>query len=281
MTLLVERIPHRERHAEEALAANAPVAAEAVDPVLEAGAHVWRVPVQLTPARDQRLTVLDRADEPLAAGHDLHRALALLEELHRPRHRLGLAAQIARLLEQLDDAPARLVDRATLQLRVARARALDILGLPPRRPPLHLQQAPVGSEHRANRQPQLAPPHHVGQVAERAHHHQPRALVALDLLVGQHGHARAEQRRQRLTAHERAVALVVGVRQQRHARGDQLRSRRLDQRLAPAAAPAPSDRRPRPKRTRCIAPGRSRSSSSACATAVWKSTSHSVGASSW
>ena len=35
------------------------------------------------------------------------------------------------------------------------------------------------------------------------------------------------------------------------------------------------------KRTRFIAPGRSRSSSSAWATAVWKSTSHSVGASSW
>ena len=36
-----------------------------------------------------------------------------------------------------------------------------------------------------------------------------------------------------------------------------------------------------PKRTLCIAPGRSRSSSSAWATAVWKSTSQSVGASSW
>ena len=44
------RIPDRKRHAEEALAADAPVAVEAVDPVLEACLHVGRMPLQLAGA---------------------------------------------------------------------------------------------------------------------------------------------------------------------------------------------------------------------------------------
>src|SRR3989442_348234 len=91
--MLVERIPHREGHAEEALAADAPVAREPVDPVLVARAHVRRMPAKFAAALDQGLAMLDRADEPLAAGDDLHRALALLEVLHRVRQRLGLACQ--------------------------------------------------------------------------------------------------------------------------------------------------------------------------------------------
>jgi hypothetical protein len=38
----IERIPHRERHTEEALAADAPVAVQPVGPVLEARLHVRR-----------------------------------------------------------------------------------------------------------------------------------------------------------------------------------------------------------------------------------------------
>ena len=41
------------------------------------------MPAQLAAARDQRVAVLHRADEPLTARDDLQRALALLEELHR------------------------------------------------------------------------------------------------------------------------------------------------------------------------------------------------------
>ena len=75
-------------------------------------AHVRRVPVQLSPARDQLLAVSDRAQEPLPAGDDLDGPLALLEELDRARDRLRLADQVAGVLEQLDDPFARLVDRA-------------------------------------------------------------------------------------------------------------------------------------------------------------------------
>ena len=185
--------------------------------------------------------MLDRPDEPLAAGDDLDGPLALLEELDRPRHRLGLADQVARLAQQLDDRAARLVDRPPGQLAIARARALEVLRLPARAAPGHLGEAAVGAQHRAHGQAQLAPPHHVGEVAERAHHHQARALVGLDQRMGEHGHARAEQRRQRLAADEPALALVVGVGEQRHARGDQLGAGRLDQVTAP---PSGADLRP-------------------------------------
>ena len=227
----IDRVPHGKRHAEEALAADAPVARQPVHPILEPGPHVRRVPFELPPTREQRVAVLDRADEPLTARHDLHRALALLEELHRARHRRRLADQLARLPQHLHHPLARLVDGAAAQLLIARARALQILGLPAGRPPGYLRQTTVEGKDRAHRQPQLAPPHHIGQIAERADHHQARALLRLDQRMGQHGHARAEQRRQHLPAHQPALALVVGVGQQRHARRDQLRARCLDQRL--------------------------------------------------
>ena len=54
-----------------------------------------RMPLQLAAAREQRLAELDRLDEPLAAGDDFERAIALLVELHRVRDRPRLADQIA------------------------------------------------------------------------------------------------------------------------------------------------------------------------------------------
>src|SRR5205807_435798 len=109
--VLVDRIPHGEGNAEEALAAYAPVAGKPVDPVLVAGAHVGGMPAEFAPARDQRVAVLDRADEPLERGDDLDRPLALLVELHRAADGLWLADQIAAVGEQFGDPPSRLVDR--------------------------------------------------------------------------------------------------------------------------------------------------------------------------
>ena len=188
--------------------------------------------MQLAPALDQLVAVVERADEPLAAGDDLDRTLALLEELHRPRHRLGVADQLAGRLEQLDDPFAGLVDRQPGELGVGRSGGVRVLGLPALLAPGHLREAAVGAQHRAHRQPQLAPPGDVGDVAEGAHHHQPRALVLLDLGMGHDRHAGPEQGRQRLLADKLAVTLVVGVGKQRHAGGDQLRPGRLDQRLS-------------------------------------------------
>ena len=119
--VLAHGIPHRERHAEEALAADAPVAVQAVDPVLVPRAHVLRVPLQLAAALEQLLAELDGPDEPLPAGDDLERAVALLVELHRVGDRPRLALQVAARLQQLDDLRLRLLGREPRELVVAPA----------------------------------------------------------------------------------------------------------------------------------------------------------------
>ena len=116
-----------------------------------------------------------------------------------------------------------------------------VLRLPAGSAPGHRGQAAVGSEQRAHGQAQLAPPHHVGEIAERAHHHQTGALVGVDQWVREHRRARAEQGRERLAPDECAMAIVVGVRQQRHACRDELGARRIDQRLAAISSEAEAD----------------------------------------
>ena len=91
----VERVPDRERHAEEPLPADQPVGVQTGDPVLVPLPHRRRLPSQLAAGREQRVPVRHRADEPLAAGHDLQRAVAVLVELHRVRDRSRRAEQLA------------------------------------------------------------------------------------------------------------------------------------------------------------------------------------------
>ena len=111
-------IPDRKRHAEEPLAADAPVAVQAVHPVLVARAHVLRVPLQLAAALEQLLAELDGLDEPLPAGDDLERTVALLVELHRMGDRTRLALQVAARLQQLGDLGLRLLRGEALQVRL-------------------------------------------------------------------------------------------------------------------------------------------------------------------
>ena len=102
----VHRIPDGKRHPEETLTADAPVAGQAVHPVLIANAHVLRMPLQFTASGQQRVPERHRLDEPLPAGDDLERTIALLVELHRVGDRTWVAKQIAGLAQQLDDARA-------------------------------------------------------------------------------------------------------------------------------------------------------------------------------
>ena len=141
-------------------------------------------------------------DEPLAAGDDLQRPVALLVELDRVGDRLGLADQLARLGQQLDDPPLRLLDVLAGQLgpRLVGGDALGRVG----------DQAPVAPDNRPHRQVQLAPPQDVGEVAERADHGDARALLGVGELVGEDRHLDAEQRRGDRRAEAGLVPLVVG-----------------------------------------------------------------------
>ena len=114
------------------------------------------------------------------------------------------------------------------ELVVGLLRARRVARFPARRAPGHRASAPFGMDHGAHRQRQLAPPGHVGDVAERADHRDAAALLGVGERVGPHGHGHAEERRLDVGAEERLVALVVGMRDERDARRDQLRPRRLD-----------------------------------------------------
>ncbi len=187
------------------------------------------MPLQLAAAREQRLAEVDRLDEPLAAGDDLERPIALLVELDRVRDRPRLADEIARRLQLLDDlarAPSRRTSRPAR--RSAAARAPASIDSHPACPTCTRPQRAVGLNHRPHRQAQLAPPGHVGDVAERADHRDAAALRRVGQRMRPDRHAHAEERRHDLLAEQRLVALVVGMRDERHAGRNQLGPRRFD-----------------------------------------------------
>ena len=186
----VERVPDRDRHAEEPLPADQPVAGQPAHPVLVAVPHVRRHPAQLAAAVEQRGPQVGVpaavADVPLPGRDDLQRRVAALVELHRVGDRARLADQVERLGEQPDDLPPRLVDGAPGERRVRRrVDAVRRLG----------QQPPVAADHHPGVEPQLAPPGHVGEVAERADHRDAGALVRLRQRVRVHRHLDTEDGR--------------------------------------------------------------------------------------
>src|SRR6266540_4779511 len=71
LTPVVERVPHRERDAEEPLAADAPVGVQPLHPGFVSRTHVLGVPVELAAPLDQILPELEGLHEPLPAGDDL------------------------------------------------------------------------------------------------------------------------------------------------------------------------------------------------------------------
>ncbi len=92
------------------------------------------------------------------------------------------------------------------------------------------QQPAVRAEHRPGLQLKVAPPGHVGHVAERAHHDQAGALGRVGQAVREDRHRHPEQRRRGRGAEQRGVPLVVRVRDQRHAGRQQLGPGRRDDR---------------------------------------------------
>ena len=222
----VERVPDGKGHAEEALAADEPVAVEAADPVLIADPHVLGDPVELPAPFDEGVAqgriAPAVADVPLAGGDDLQRALALLEELHRMGDGPGLSDQLARLLEQLDRALLGAVDGAPGDLGVGG-------GVDPLWRVGHDAAAPV--DNGPHRQVQLPPPSHVGGVAEGADHGRAGPLFGIGQGVGHHGHRRLEQRCGDGLAEQLLVALVVGVGHHGHAGGEQLGAGGVDEQV--------------------------------------------------
>ena len=124
---VVEAVPDRDRHTEEALTADQPVAVEALDPVVVAVLHVRRVPGDLAAAFHERGAELrvaaTVADVPLTTGDDLQRPAAAFVELHGVGDRARLAERFTGRRQLLDDLLLGLGDgQARRSRRTARPR---------------------------------------------------------------------------------------------------------------------------------------------------------------
>ena len=255
----VERVPDRERDAEEPLPRDQPVAVEAADPVVVAVLHVRRDPLDLGAAVEHLVAqpgvAAAVADVPLPGGDDLERLVALLVEVRHPLGRLRLAVEVAGLAQLRDHRLAGRERRLALEVLVRRRGRLV------RQPLGGLARHPaVAADQGADRQVELAPPGDVGEVAEGAAHRDAGALVHLGGGVRQHRDLDPEDRAGDGAAEQRLVALVVGVRDQRDHRGDQLGAGGLDEerRTRTAGGTRPGGRRRRTRAPRAR-PGRPRS----------------------
>jgi hypothetical protein len=173
----VERVPDRERDAGEPLPADQPVAVEAADPVVDSAAACSSAPSAAPAACEERLAQVlvaaAVADVPLPAGDDLERLVAVLVEVGHPLRRRGLAVEVAGRAQLVDDRRAGREGRLAGELGVRRRGGSCAATAGCR------AAGAVAADHRTDRQLQLAPPDHVGQVAERADHRDAGTLVGL------------------------------------------------------------------------------------------------------
>ena len=88
--------------------------------------------------------------------------------------------------------------------------------------------APIAADDGAGWQVEFAPPHHVGEVTERADHGNACAFVGLRKWVRIHADFHIKQWRSNGFAKQRCVALIIGMRHQTDAGRNQLRSRRFN-----------------------------------------------------
>ena len=106
--------------------------------------------------------------------------------------------------------------------------ALLVDRLPAGDTPRDRRERAVRLDDGADRQVQLAPPRHVGDVAERADHRDAAALRGIGERVRLDRHAHAEQRRHHVAPEQRLIPRIVGMRDERDAGGNQLRPGRFD-----------------------------------------------------
>ena len=228
----VEAIPDREGHAEESLTAHQPVAVESAHPVVVAVAHMFRMPVDLGAALDERgaqcIVATTVADVPLAAGDDLEGSFAALVELDRMGDGADLADELAALGEHLDHLALGLFDGESGDLGIGdRVDVGGRLG----------EQATIASDDGAHREVEFAPPQHVGHIAEGADHGDPGALVGVGEAMRHHGDVDAEQRCAHGGAEQRLIARVIGVGHECHTGGEQFGPRRVDPYIVAARLP--------------------------------------------
>ena len=198
--------------------------------------------VQLAAARDQLLAELDGLDEPLPAGDDLERPIALLVELHRVRDRTRRRRadrRSRRAARRSSRAPSAPTDPPPGRMPPGRAPRSVVSHSPAphaiaRKRPSGRSTARTGSDSSRHQVTSVTSPN-VQIIA---------APVPFSGLAS--GCARTGTRAWKsgvidIGAEQRLVPLVVRMRHQRHARRDQLRARGVDLDEAAAVGPREAD----------------------------------------
>src|SRR5262245_17614701 len=94
----------------------------------------------------------------------------------------------------------------------------------------------VALQDDARRQPQFAPPSHIGDVAKSANHSDAGTLLRIGQSVREDRDLGIKQRRAHHPGETAPISGIVWVGDERNARGDQLRSRGLDLKIIEANA---------------------------------------------
>ncbi len=224
----IDGVPQRDRHPEEALPADQPVAVEPAHPVAIAGAHKRGVELQCVPTLQECLPqariTSSVADIPLSSGHDLQRLVALFEEVCFALGLGRLAVQVSRVAQRHHDGLA-CTERGLASQLLGIQLFSGATGDPLRSLGLH---AATARYYRSDRQVELSPPRHVRQVSESAAHGDAGTFVLLGQRVRHHRDLDAEERGGHGAAEQRLIALVVGVGDQRDHGRDEFRAGRLD-----------------------------------------------------
>src|SRR5215468_3973590 len=203
--------------------------------MLVAGMHERWVPAELCAGSEQGLTNVGVTtavtDIPLPAGDDLEGPLTLLVEFDRMPDCARFADECACNAEELDDAMSGLVDRVPCQMgpRLACGFTFD-----PWR--LGALQMAVALQDDARRQPQFAPPSHIGDVAKSANHGDAGTLLRIGQSVRQDRDLGIKQRCAHRLGETAPISGIVWMGDERDARGDQLRPRGLDLKIIEANA---------------------------------------------
>ena len=173
----IERVPDRELHAEVALPADAPVLVQALGPALVARAHERRVPPTSAPFASSASFLSSRRTNHWrvvmnSSGRSPFSKNLTMRSIGRGSPWSGApwpCARVRGLAEQRHDRGARLLDGLAGELGVARLR-LRVEAREVAVAEAHRREPAGAIEDLPERELLLAPPDHVGRVAEGADH---------------------------------------------------------------------------------------------------------------
>ncbi len=225
----VEAVPDRDRHPEVALARHQPVAVEARRPSCRSGGACSPGASAAPSPRASSSALSSSERPPLRMYHwrdvTISRGLSpFSKNFTACGDRAGLADELAGLGEHLDHLVCGAAGGLAGDARRSARGPVSVVS----HSGASATKRPSRADARPGRQVELAPPGHVGEVAEGADHRDAGALVGLGERVGEHRHLDPEHRGGHRRAEQRLVPLVVGVRDERDAADDELGAGRVD-----------------------------------------------------